>query len=145
MSAIGVARGGSIRGWITRSYAALPAVTRIATVALVCLELAHNNVLAERAADQMLARSLCCVRLGHCDGAGWVFLVSYKSVMTMLRENIHMLGSSNLAGTSVCNSFLFNATLPSYLTYEKIHNVPYDDSFERMIRLLRLCKREHKY
>ena len=77
---------GSIRGWITRSYAALSAVTRIATAALACLELAHNDVLAERAADQMLARSLRCVGLGHCDGAGWVFPASYKSVMTMLRE-----------------------------------------------------------
>ena len=77
---------GAIRGWMTRSYAALPVVTCIATAALACLELAHNDVLAERVADQMLARSLCCVGLGHCDGAGWVFHVSYKSATTMLRE-----------------------------------------------------------
>ena len=72
--------------WMTRSYVTLPAVTRIASAALACLALAHADVLAERAADHMLARSLRRVRLGRCDAAGWVFPASYESMMAMLHE-----------------------------------------------------------
>ncbi len=76
----------AVDAWMTRLYAALPAVTCIASAALACLALAHVDVLAERAADHMLTRSLRRVGLGRCDAAGWVFPASYESAMAMLHE-----------------------------------------------------------